>query len=158
MNRDMLVIIDEAPLDLAILREIFKGLFHVECFEETRPAIACIHRNLSRVCAILLGIRPGKRKSGLQVLEQLQTAEKTEALPVVLFASDAKKEDVLHAVEKGTADFLIKPFNPLTAQERVCAVVHAAWPAGSGLRCFRNGASTGTYPRAGRVRRGSRGM
>lgn len=131
MNRDMLVIIDEAPLDLAILREIFKGLFHVECFEETRPAIACIHRNLSRVCAILLGIRPGKRKSGLQVLEQLQTAEKTEALPVVLFASDAKKEDVLHAVEKGAADFLIKPFNPLTAQERVCAVVHAAWPAGS---------------------------
>ena len=29
MMRDTLLVIDEAPLDLAILREIFKQLFHV---------------------------------------------------------------------------------------------------------------------------------
>lgn len=131
MNRDMLVIMDEAPLDLAILREIFKGLFHIECFDESRPAIAYIHRNLSRICAVLLGVRLGKRKSGLQILQQLQSNEKTMVLPVVLLASNAKEEDVFHAVEKGAADFLIKPVNPITVQERVCAVVRASWPAGS---------------------------
>lgn len=131
MNRDTLVIIDQSPLDLAILREIFKGLFHVECFEETRPAIAYIHRNLSKTCAILLGVRLGKRKSGLQVLQQLQSAEKTACFPVILLASSAKEEDVFNAVEKGAADFLIKPVNPITVQERVCEVVRTAWPAGS---------------------------
>ena len=68
MMRDTLLVIDEAPLDLAILREIFKQLFHVECFEEPRPAIAYCHRNLSNICAVLLGVRLGKKKGGLQVL------------------------------------------------------------------------------------------
>ena len=129
--RDTLLVIDEAPLDLAILREIFKQLFHVECFEETRPAIAYCHRNLSNICAVLLGVRLGKKKGGLQVLQQLQTAEETSSLPVILLASNAKEEDVFSAVEKGAADFLIKPVNPITVQERVCAAVQAAWPAGS---------------------------
>lgn len=129
MNRDTLVIIDEFPLDLAILREIFKGLFHVECFEETRPALAHIHRNLSKICAVLLGVRLGKRKGGLQVLQQLQSAEKTSPLPVILLASNAKEEDVFSAVEKGAADFLVKPVDPITVQERVCAAVRASWPA-----------------------------
>lgn len=131
MNRDLLVIIDAAPLDLAILREIFKGLFHVECFEEVRPALAFLHRSFSRVCAVLLGMRLGKEKNGLQVLHQLQCGETTGNLPVVLLASNATEQDVLHAVEKGAADFLAKPVDPITAQERVCEVVRGAWPAGS---------------------------
>ena len=61
MNRDTLLVIDDSPLDLAILNEIFKHLFHVECFEEARPAIAYIHRNPQRICAVLLDICLGRR-------------------------------------------------------------------------------------------------
>lgn len=71
MSRDTLLVIDDSPLDLTIFREIFKHLFHVECFEESRPAIAYIHRNSERICAVLLDIclghlsgTPGRRFSG----------------------------------------------------------------------------------------------
>ncbi len=131
MNRDTLLVIDDSPLDLAILNEIFKHLFHVECFEEARPAIAYIHRNPQRICAVLLDICLGRRGAGFLVLQQLQAAPETVELPVILITTDARQEYVLNAVDKGAADFLVKPVDPQMVQERICAVVRKAWPAGS---------------------------
>lgn len=131
MIRDTLLVIDDSPLDLAILREIFRPLFRVECFEEARPALAYIHRNPQSICAVLLDLCLGKRGAGFSVLQQLQTAEKTWDLPVILITSDAQEQYVLNAAQKGAADFLVKPVNPATVQERVCGTVRAAWPAGT---------------------------
>lgn len=129
--RDTLLVIDDSPLDLTILREIFKPLFRVECFEEARPAIACIHRAPQRICAVLLDICLGRRGAGFQVLQQLQAGQETAGLPVILVTADPSEEQVLHAVARGASDFLVKPVDPLTVQERVCAAVRSAWPAGS---------------------------
>lgn len=131
MTRDTLLVIDDSPLDLAILREIFRPLFQVKCFEESRPALAYIHRSPETICAVLLDLCLGKRGAGFSVLQQLQTGEKTWDLPVILITSDAQEEYVLNAARKGATDFLVKPVDPVTVQERVCGVVRAAWPAGS---------------------------
>ena len=131
MIRDTLLVIDDSPLDLAILREIFRSLFQVKCFEESRPALSYIHRNPERICAVLLDLCLGKRGAGFTVLQQLQAAEKTWDVPVILITSDAQEEQVLKAVRTGAADFIVKPVDPVTVQERVCSAVYAAWPAGS---------------------------
>lgn len=131
MTRDTLLVIDNFPLDLAILREIFKRLFRVECFDEARAAMAYIHRNPERICAVLLDLGLGRRGAGFSVLQQLQGTEATWDLPVILITSDAQEEHVLNAARKGAADFLVKPVDPITVQERVCGVVRSAWPAGS---------------------------
>ena len=131
MSRDTLLVIDDSPLDLTIFREIFKHLFHVECFEESRPAIAYIHRNSERICAVLLDICLRRRGAGFQVLQQLQAAEETSSLPVILITSDAREEYVLNGLNKGAVDFLVKPVDPLTVQERICGCVRRAWQPGS---------------------------
>lgn len=131
MIRDTLLVIDESPLDQSVLRAIFKQLFQVECFDESRPALARIHREPDRVCVILLDLCLGRRGAGFQVLQQLQADQRTARLPVILLTADAKEEDVLTAVAKGATDFLVKPVDPLTVQERVCAAVRRTWPAGT---------------------------
>lgn len=131
MNRDTLLIIDDSPMDLAILNEVFKPLFQVVCFEEACPAIAYIRRNAGQICAVLVDICLGRQGAGFSVLQQLQTAPKTMDLPVILITADPCEEYVLAAVEKGAVDFLAKPVNPRTAQERVCRTVRDAWPAGT---------------------------
>lgn len=52
----------------------------------------------------------------------------TAELPVILITTDANEKDVRSSVERGAADFLVKPVDPHTVQERVCAVVREAWP------------------------------
>lgn len=43
MIRDTLLIIDDSELDLAILHEIFKNLFRVECVSDARRGLSFLH-------------------------------------------------------------------------------------------------------------------
>lgn len=131
MIRDTLLIIDDSELDLAILNEIFKKLFRVECIVDARQGLSFLHHNEERVCAILLDICLERRGAGFTVLHQLQGNPATAALPVILITTDANEKDVRASVERGAVDFLVKPVDPHTVQERVCNVVRAAWPANS---------------------------
>ena len=128
MIRDTLLIIDDSELDLAILNEIFKGLFRVECVAESRRGLTYLHHNMERVCAVLLDICLERRGAGFTVLHQLQGNPDTASLPVILITTDANEKDVRASVERGAVDFLVKPVDPHTVQERVCSIVRAAWP------------------------------
>ena len=131
MIRDTLLVIDDSPLDLAILNEIFKGIFRVECAADARRGLSFLHHNHQRVCGVLLDICLERRGAGFTALHQLQTEENTAGLPVILITTDAIEKDVRASVERGAVDFLVKPVDPHTVQERVCGVVRRAWPAGS---------------------------
>lgn len=130
MIRDTLLIIDDSELDLAILNEIFKGLFRVECFREANPAVSFIQKNADRICAALVDICLGHRGAGFTLLHRMQTNPLTTQMPTILITSDANRDYVLSGLEQGAADFLVKPVDPHSVQERVCDIVRAAWPAG----------------------------
>lgn len=129
MIRDTLLIIDDSELDLAILHEIFKNLFRVECVSDARLGLSFLHQHEERVCAVLLDICLERRGEGFTVLHQFQSDPTTASLPVILITTDANEQDVRASVERGAVDFLVKPVNPHTVQERVCGVVRGAWPA-----------------------------
>lgn len=131
MIRDTLLIIDDSELDLAILNEIFKKLFCVTCISDARQSLTFLRHNEERICAILLDICLERRGAGFTVLHQLQGNPATAALPVILITTDANEKDVRASVERGAVDFLVKPVNPYTVQERVCNVVRTAWPPNS---------------------------
>lgn len=131
MIRDTLLIIDDSELDLAILDEIFKNLFRVVCVPDARQGWNFLHQNEERVCAILLDICLEKQGAGFTVLHQIQANSLTADLPVILITTDANEKDVRASVERGAVDFLVKPVNPHTVQERVCSVVRSSWPQNS---------------------------
>ena len=128
MIRDTLLIIDDSELDLAILNEIFKNLFRVECCLDARQGISFLHHHQERICGVLLDICLERRGAGFTVLHQLQGDPATSDLPVILITTDPNEKDVRSSVERGAVDFLVKPVDPHTVQERVCNVVRAAWP------------------------------
>ncbi len=131
MIRDTLLVIDDSELDLAILNEIFKHHFRVECAQNAHRGFTCLKENRERICAVLLDICLERRGAGFTVLNQLQVERDTVDLPVILITTDANEKDVRASVERGAADFLVKPVDPHTVQERVCAVVRQAWPPNS---------------------------
>lgn len=128
MIRDTLLVIDDSELDLAILNEIFKNLFQVECIPDAHKAMIYLRHHAHRVCAILLDICLERRGAGFTLLHHLQGHGSTACLPVIFITTDAQEKDVRTGVERGVVDFLVKPVNPHTVQERVCRAVRAAWP------------------------------
>lgn len=128
MIRDTLLVIDDSELDLAILNEIFKHHFQVECVLDAHRGLTYLKHHRDRICAVLLDICLGRRGAGFTVLHQLQLDRDTAELPVILITTDANEKDVRSSVERGAADFLVKPVDPHTVQERVCDVVRKSWP------------------------------
>ena len=128
MIRDTLLVVDDSELDLAILNEIFKNMFQVECMPDAHKAMIYLRHNAHRVCAILLDICLERRGAGFTLLHHLQGHGSTACLPVIFITTDAQEKDVRAGLQRGVADFLVKPVNPHTVQERVCRVVHASWP------------------------------
>lgn len=131
MKRDTLLVVDDSALDLAVLREIFRPLFQVECVENSDAALSYLNQQAQNTCAILLDICLGRRGAGLLLLQRLQMNSETARIPVVLITADAREEYVVSGVNKGAVDFLVKPVDPIIAQERVCAAVRSAWPEGA---------------------------
>ena len=56
MIRDTLLIIDDSELDRAILNEIFKNLFHVECVANATQGMQYLREHAEQVCAVLLDL------------------------------------------------------------------------------------------------------
>ena len=131
MVRDTLLIIDDSELDLAILNEIFKHMFRVQCFQDAHKALSFIKEHSNQICGALLDICLGRRGAGFTVLQRMQTDPDAAGLPIILITSDANKEYVVRGIKNGAADFLVKPVEPHSVQERVCTVVRASWPAGT---------------------------
>lgn len=131
MKRDTLLIIDDSSLDLAILNEIFKHLMQVKCLSNANMAVSFLKQNQSRICAILLDICLGRKGAGFHVLQKIHTDTTTNDIPIILITSDASRQYVLDGIARGAADFLVKPVDPHTVQQRVCSTIRSAWPAGT---------------------------
>ena len=128
MIRDTLLIIDDSELDRAILNEIFKNLFHVECVANAGQGMQYLREHAEQVCAVLLDLCLERRGAGFDVLHTIQDDPVSSNLPVVLITADAHEKDVRSGVERGAVDFLAKPVDPHTVQKRVCQMVRATWP------------------------------
>ena len=74
---------------------------------------------------ILLDINMPK-KTGLEVLEWIRQQSHFESLPVLMFTSSSRSEDVDTARQLGANDYLAKPSNPANLVELVKSL-HDRW-------------------------------
>lgn len=127
MKREILLIVDDSELDLAVLSVIFKDTFNVKCVTNARDAMEFILLNYKRICAVLLDICLGEKGSGLNVLAEIKQSNDICDLPVFLITTDAKEDYVLQGIHQGACDFLVKPVDPNSVKKRVCEKIKSIW-------------------------------
>ena len=76
-------------------------------------------------CLILLDIKM-PRKTGLDVLEWLAGREKLRMLPVIMFSSSPRAEDVAQAYRMGANAFIVKP-SSLERRAELFRVIKSFW-------------------------------
>ena len=127
MKRNLLVVIDDSELDLAILKEIFKSSFNVKCIDNVVGAQTFIEKNSRLVCAILVDVCIGRKNAGLDLLKKLNKGEKTKQIPSIMITSDPSREYVMDGISNGAVDFIVKPVDPAFVSKRVHEIVQEAW-------------------------------
>ncbi len=108
--------------DFSTMRRVVRGLLReigFERVEEAEDGVAALARLRSQpfdfvVCDIGMPIM-----SGIDLLRMVRADATLRHLPVLMITAEARKEDILLAVQHGAAGYLVKPFTKEALEERV---------------------------------------
>jgi len=57
--------------------------------------------------------------SGFEIIEKLKNKEATQDIPIIILTSMGKEHDIIHGLETGADDYIVKPFSPRELVARV---------------------------------------
>lgn len=102
--------------DIVIIKEVFKDLAFVEIsyvVSDGEAAIACLrqeppYQHVPMPNLVILDISMPK-KTGLEVLEEIQRDPNLKGIPTVMLTSSEREEDIVKAYKNGACTYLVKP-------------------------------------------------
>jgi CheY-like chemotaxis protein len=107
MDRKRILVVDDEPENIAVMREILKSDYTVIAATNAERALA-LTRSASPPDLVLLDVMmPGM--DGHEMLRRLRASPETAALPVVLVTSKDKIDDKMTGYELGSTDYITKP-------------------------------------------------
>ncbi len=119
MKRKTILIVDDEPVNLAVLSQLLSDNYKVRAANSGARALQVAGTD-PRPDLILLDIMmPGM--DGYSVLEKLQEATATGDIPVIFFTSMEADEDEEKGLALGAVDYITKPIRPAILLARVKA-------------------------------------
>lgn len=117
-----ILIVDDAPLNRAILREMLGDTFQLAEAADGAECMAQLEKYGTDIALVLLDmIMPGM--DGIQVLEEMQRRELLDDIPVIMITADTSADSMSHAYELGVADYIERPFDVQVVRRRVMNTV-----------------------------------
>ena len=114
-----ILIVDDNEINRGILGEIFKDKYNILEAENGVLAIKAIEQNQGKLAAILLDIVMPEM-DGYAVLEEMEKRDNlNESIPVLMITADTSTEAERASYQKGAADVIHKPFDPVIVDRRV---------------------------------------
>ncbi|WP_026523493.1 MULTISPECIES: HD domain-containing phosphohydrolase [unclassified Butyrivibrio] len=117
-----ILIVDDAEINRGILSEIFKEEYDVLEAENGRKALEIIATKKDKISAILLDIVMPEM-DGYRLLEKLSEHKIPARIPVLMITADGSTDAERKCYEKGAADVIHKPFDPMVVKHRVLRAI-----------------------------------
>jgi CheY-like chemotaxis protein len=126
MERPFVLLVDDNPDDVALLRRVFAraAVLGSEEIVVARDGVEALdflfaERSLPRV--VLLDLKM-PRVDGLEVLRRVRADERTKLVPVVVLTSSDEAQDLLQSYRLGANSYIRKPEDSAQFSEAVTAL------------------------------------
>lgn len=117
---------------LDILRQ--QGFETILAAAKARDAILAIKRNPIDFVLLDLYLAEG---SGLEVLEFIRSQQTRFDIPVLIISGEASKDDIVRAIELGSSDYLVKPFQTSDFEKKIESVLGSYFTPSEVLKLVR---------------------
>ncbi len=118
-----ILIVDDNEINRGILGEIFKDKYKILEAGDGVEAIKVMEEHKDNLAAILLDIVMPEM-DGYAVLEAMQERDNlNETVPVLMITADTSTEAERTSYQKGAADVIHKPFDPVIVDRRVSRTI-----------------------------------
>ena len=68
--------------------------------------------------------------NGFELLKAIKAEETLRHLPVLMVTAEARKEDIVLAVQSGAAGYIVKPFTKATLEDKIVKIMQKRAAAG----------------------------
>jgi two-component system chemotaxis response regulator CheY len=116
-NMDVLVVDDASAM-----RRIVRGLLKELGFKNIREADngqVALDELKKRKADLVVSDWNMPEMSGIDLLRAIRSDEALKNIPVLMVTAEAKKENILAAIQAGVNNYIVKPFNAQTLQEKL---------------------------------------
>lgn len=117
MKEATLLLVDDVPENLHILRESLKDLYHIKVATQGTKALA-LAKAEPRPDLILLDIMMPDM-DGIAVCQALKADPLTHRVPVIFVTAMGEVEDEARGLSVGAVDYITKPISPAIVRARV---------------------------------------
>ncbi len=112
-----LLIVDDEPLNLNVLVELFKAEFKLAVAKNGDQALQRVADTPAPDLILLDIMMPGM--DGYEVCRRLKADEKTHDIPVIFVTAMGEVQDETRGLELGAVDYITKPISPPIVKARV---------------------------------------
>lgn len=112
------LVVDDTPTMRSIVKGMLRelGFRHIEEAEHGQEALEKL-----RVATYGLVVADWNMPvmSGIELLRAIRADETLKTIPVLLVTAEAKKENLMEAVQAGVNNYIVKPFTAETLREKI---------------------------------------
>ena len=125
MNRQILVVEDEAPIREMITFILEQNAFNVQEAQDYEQALSLIKDPYPDLI-LLDWMLPGG--TGVKLAKVLKQNEYTRNIPIIMLTARSDEEDKVKGFDAGVDDYVTKPFSPKELIARIKAVIRRVAP------------------------------
>ncbi|HAK45746.1 MAG TPA: two-component system response regulator [Spirochaeta sp.] len=119
MSRSVILIVDDEPLNIDVLRGILEDDYQLKVAINGQMAVGSAKKEPVPDLILMDVMMP--KMDGYEACEQLKSDLVTRNIPVIFVTAKSETGDELKGFQAGAADYLTKPVNPLIVKSRVRA-------------------------------------
>lgn len=116
------LIVDDLSTMRRIVRSLLKEVGFLEA-DEAEDGQLAMHKLTAGHFDIVITDLQMPNMSGIELLEAMKQDDRLQHIPVVIITAEARREDVLRAIETGAAAYIIKPFSKGTLEDKIIKVI-----------------------------------
>jgi len=119
LNTDMDVLVVD---DAGAMRRIVRGLLKELGFKNIREAEngqTALEEMKRKKVDFVLSDWNMPVMNGIELLRAIRADEGLKSTPVLMITAEAKQENIVEAVQAGVSNYIVKPFNAQTLQEKL---------------------------------------
>ena len=118
-----ILVVDDFSTMRKIIKNLLRKLGYLEVHEAENGEVALEMLKSDKFNFIIADWNMPKM-SGLDLLKTIREDEKYKNTPFMMVTSEANKNNIIEVVEAGADDYIVKPFNADTLQEKFKTILN----------------------------------
>lgn len=126
LNQDMnVLVVDDAATMRRIVRSLLRelGIKNVREAEDGEMAFEDLKRQKAD---LVVSDWAMPKMTGIELLRAIRQDETLKEIPVLMVTAESKKENIMEAVQAGVNNYIVKPFNSKTLEEKLNKIFKTA--------------------------------